>query len=168
MTIKRPAILLAICFALALTAQPGCDLENPTDVPAIDYCKVHEGHVNLPATWTLTSLTGSGTRTKCTNEDYNKKFEFALSVPIQMTRVIDDTGTPAFGGALNASFDVVDGSVSGRCITFTTVETVSANETVYRTFDGHFDEYQETIVGTFTGLGPAHCNVSGTFKAVIE
>lgn len=162
-----PRLMIGFLFAgaLALPAQPGCD-GLPDSGPPVDQCKVSEGHVVLPDNWTITSLTGDGSRQGCTEEAYNKDYEFELSQPIHMTQTFVD-GQPQFTGAVGEDFQVLDGSISGRCISFKTEETTST-EVIYRTFSGVFDEYGETFSGSFTGLGPTHCDVHGNFRAVVE
>jgi len=154
-----------LAFALTLTAQPGCDGVEGYGTPA-DQCKESLGHVQLPDNWTISSLKGDGTRTGCTEEAYNKDFEFELSQSLHLTQTLVD-GQPTFEGEIGSNFKVIDGSISGRCIYFKTEETVG-DEVVHRVFSGVFDEFEETFSGSFTGMGPAHCDVSGDYKAVIE
>jgi hypothetical protein len=156
---------LVLAFLLTLPVQPGCDGLPDSSTPA-DQCLESQGHVQLPDNWTIFSLSGDGHRQGCTEEAYNKDFEFELSQPIHVTQAIVD-GQPHFTGSIGKNFQVLDGSISGRCIYFKTEETLP-DEVVHRTFSGVFDEYTETFSGSFSGLGPAHCDVAGDFRAVVE
>jgi hypothetical protein len=165
MSFKRLPIGALIVCAGIIWSQPACD-GFPEDEPYVDKCKVALGHVSLPDNWAIGSLKGNGIRTGCTNDDYNKDFQFSLSKPIWMLQQANVNG-PTFTGSVGDDFKVTDGTITGICISFTTEEKTPSGE-IHRTFNGLFDNYAVSFSGDFSGVGPDHCDVSGTFRAVVE
>lgn len=158
----RCALVVGAFVAWSLLACEPAEFEGG----GTDQCRVSEGHVDLGNSWVMASLKGDGTRTGCTDEDYEKDFSFKLTKPLTVTQVWEG-GRPTFSGSIGKSFLLKDGEINGICVSFTTEETTSGG-IIRRSFDGKFDDYETSISGDMTGFGPSGCDVNGTFRVVVE
>ena len=166
LTRNRTDVIALIALLVVLVVHPACDLGMEDTSGPSDPCKLSQGHVDPGSSWSIEALSGKGSRTNCSDEAYSKSFEFKLSKPIPVSRTNEEV-PQRFEGSIGNGFKLKDGEINGICVSFETEETLSEGDVVRRTFVGKFNQYHDIIKGDFTGLGPYHCDVHGTFRAVI-
>jgi len=159
---------LAIAAALIFPPLVACEPPGMSDLEPVDACRVSEGSVDLGGSWTLR---GSGSRSGCRDDSYDGKFTLGTSVALRVVQD-DENGSDAENIALaqpilfpGGSFDL-NGSVSGICVDFSSIENGPQGEIVYR-FSGTAAD-MGVIRGSFTGDGPRGCTTSGTFSASVR
>lgn len=121
--------------------------------------------VTVSGQWTIS---GEGERTGCTDSTLEASFTLGPSQPLAVTQAeADDGGVAAVGLAAPLGGFELDGTVEGRCVSFTTNEQLPQTGAVTYSFHGSY-ETGPRLIGTFTGQGPGTCVANGTFAVDID
>ncbi|MBH25867.1 MAG: hypothetical protein CMH57_15780 [Myxococcales bacterium] len=155
----NPAIAhLALTSLLACALLGGLACE-PLEALYGDTCSLGEGTAVLEGEWVIS---GEGTREGCLDEDLNGSFKLGPSIALRVEQSGANNDkitllTPVSGFAL-------DGQINGSCVDISTEEDWKGG-IILRHYSGVVTP-GGNIEGTFSGSGPASCQVDGTF--VIE
>ncbi len=151
--------LLELAALAAVVALAGCDTAYSEFDPR---CDPAQDTAQVAGTWTIH---GSGRRMACDDERWNTDHFELASVPLEITQQGDllSLDSPPEGGS---TFQLLDASVSGRCVWFTTVERGDYGQVRYD-FRGAAAG-SHSVAGEISGEGPGTCHIEGTFSVDIR
>lgn len=128
-------------------------------------CSGDASAAELAGNWIVS---GSGSRSGCTDSRYEGAFTLGPSQPIAVAVTTADAGasTSTLAASSPPSGFSLSGSAQSTCIKFTTSETTNGQTTTYE-FSGTL-QGTKTVTGTLTGTGPGPCIVAGSFSVVAQ
>ncbi len=136
---------------------------------AVD-CREAYGAAPVEGQW---AIVGEGRRSNCDDRNFNGAFDFSTPEPLSVDQFAEDeTGTSRLrlgsdpDPGIGSSFDL-DGFVNGICVTFSAYERSDDTLVNNLEFEFHGTYAANRIDGDFTGIGPANCDMDGTFQVTI-
>lgn len=148
-----------VLWLVAILTFAGCDTAYSELDPR---CDPAQDTAQVAGIWTIH---GSGSRTGCDDAQWNTDHFDLTSVPLEITQQGDQLSLdePPDGAT---TFQLLDASVTGRCVWFTTMERGDFGQVRYD-FRGAAAG-SHSVAGEISGQGPGGCHIEGTFSVDIR